>query len=1055
MAEPFAAGVLNSLLQPRVPLARVTRSQTAHSTLAANFFTPLPRQTKQKARAANAPPAVGHTHILECQAWAYPLGKQALWGHDGSMRTALMGEIEPGDTRVRMRRPSKSSRPRFHKPLTPPEKTSGRRRYHVSYSSAAQPARDYSGSSFGSAVHYEAADEQPVASTSAPPPLSPWALFQEALQSGTLASDHHQLSEQFSALEASGRLAELPSYELLQLAEVLADKVDTLCIYQPDASVVCEWGQRLRSLLELVDENAPLSNFPVDSELVKSISSRSAAFMGDFMEAQDLDEHQDLPAPNKTNLPIFDSHTSDIAAALNHLFIESPSNRKRFCAKLEGNLLLLFTRHNMRLVIAAMTEWDSATRNEIFDFVLLALIEKRNYIKSFDIILEIRRTGVECPSNLLVETCKGLASTNEMEKAEELFSMPPDKKIDPAINKAVDAAAQVENFNAMYPKGLNGIRTPRPTIQSCGALMFSFLNARDYRAGIELWEDMKLHDMQPDLVLATQVIKCYCSIEDTVGLMDTLEYLKKINFKGDNVFYTIMIRYFTVHIDPTAAAAVFDEAIANNIVPDKLMYRNLMPIALFQKLRSSVPEVMDVHTYNIVLQGALFMGAPFRTLLKMFITLEKQGLAPNKFTYAILTRGAVDAGQYAFIGDLYKELMSKENWKELVDIGFMTDVITGYLRMSMLPRAKKVLDQVDKLGLKRTAVTHKAIIKAYAESKEGGMQIAEEYLRKIVTDPSDTSWKDVEPGTLRKDPLALMYGPVIDKRCSMDDPEAAERLIGEYLNHGGKPTIGILKALLGMYGRLNRLDDFRSVWNHLLELAIKPDNRSQRAPDTTFVSKMRSITAPLDIYTQTLSKAGSTARSLRRGHDFDASNWHAFAHASLRAGQIENAFQIMEYSFQPKFNAGLRNHFEQSPSLDATHEEKVNYYMRRLYSMPPPRALISPEDRVRAAHVNRVHNRDKTVLADEEAIAIDFAFPLNLMRRIGAHWHDWKPRMALLETGSHPGAATTENRGETEPLLKQLHKTYPRTMHRLRRFRWRETLQLGGYGFRKKYIECR
>jgi hypothetical protein len=81
MAEPFAAGVLNSLLQPRVPLARVTRSKTAHSTLAANFFTPLPRQTKQKARAANASPAVGHTHILECQAWAYPLGKEALWGH--------------------------------------------------------------------------------------------------------------------------------------------------------------------------------------------------------------------------------------------------------------------------------------------------------------------------------------------------------------------------------------------------------------------------------------------------------------------------------------------------------------------------------------------------------------------------------------------------------------------------------------------------------------------------------------------------------------------------------------------------------------------------------------------------------------------------------------------------------------------------------------------------------------------------------------------------------------------------------------------------------------
>lgn len=1043
------------------------------------------------------------------------------------MRTTLMGEIEPGDTRVHVRRPSESSRPRFHKPLTAPEKTSGRRRYHVSYSSAAQPARDYSGSSFGSAVHSEAADEQPVASTSAPSSPSPLVLFHEALANGTLASDHQQLSQQFLALEASGRFAELPSYELLELAEVLADHVDTLCIYQPDASVVREWGQRLTSLLDLVDENASPSNFPVDSELVKSILSRSAAFMGDFMEARELDEHQDLPAPNKMNFAYLRlayisrvlslSVHKGIAAALNYLFIESPSNRKRFCANLEGSLLRLFTRHNMRLVIAAMAEWDSAARNEVFNFVLLALVGKRNYIKSFDIILEIRRTGVECPSNLLAETCKGLASTNEMEKAKELFSMiprddptyaaleryvnlkrkPPDKKFYPAVDKAVGAAATtVEGFNIMYPKDLHGIRTPRPTIRSCGDLMFSLFNAKDYHGGIDLWEDMKLHDIHPDLVLATQVIKCYCNIEDTAGLMATLEYLKKINFKGDNVFYTTIIRFFTLHFDPTAAAAVFDEAIANEIVPDKWMYRSLMrayfrsgkwkeAIALFTELRRSSPEVMDVHTYNIVLQGAIYMGAPFRTLVKMFITLEKQGLVPNKYTYAILTRGALDAGQFLFVEDLYQELMSKENWKELVDIAFFTDVVKGYVRMGKLSRAKKVLDQIPKLGLKPTAVTHAAIVKAYAEGEEeGGMQIAEEYLRKIVTNPSDKSWKNVEPGALRKDPLALMYGPIIDKRCSKNDVEAAERLVGEYLNNGGTPTLGILKALLGLYGRQNRLDDFRSVWNHLLELAIKP-HRNQKSDDDKFFTKMRSVTAPLDIYTQTLSKAcfhrevAQTWRELSiREHDFDASNWHAFAHASLRAGQVVNAFQIMEHSFQPKFNNALRNHFEESPSLDATHEEKVNYYLRRLYSVPPPRALIEPGGRVRAARVNKKVNRNKTALTDEEAMAIDFAFPLNLLRRIGPHWHDWKPRMALLESllmsmlyledgfpirallpeevrAHYIAAEPTENRGETEALLKQLHENYPRTMHRLRRFRHRETLKLGQYGFRKKYISSR
>lgn len=105
MAEPFAAGVLNSLLQPRAAqlnaLARVARAPSQPPAVPATFFTPAPRQGKQRARPPAPPASVGQ-HVLGCQAWACPPSKQEVWGHGAC--SFVWGRVRHADGRLLRRR---------------------------------------------------------------------------------------------------------------------------------------------------------------------------------------------------------------------------------------------------------------------------------------------------------------------------------------------------------------------------------------------------------------------------------------------------------------------------------------------------------------------------------------------------------------------------------------------------------------------------------------------------------------------------------------------------------------------------------------------------------------------------------------------------------------------------------------------------------------------------------------------------------------------------------------------------------------------------------------
>ncbi|KAF8969412.1 hypothetical protein BDZ97DRAFT_1915369 [Flammula alnicola] len=1147
MAEPFAAGVLSSLLLPRANqgnvLARVARSSRKHPSLAANFFTPVPRQCKRKEKEVDMPP-VGH--VLDCQAWACPPSKHSLWCQDGSMRCLLLGEIAAPR---RVRRISKSNRSRLHKSLAP-EKERGIRQPHVSYSTSSKVVRDYGPprSELEAALSLSA-DDQPVASTSSAKSI-PLDEFRGLFKQKEMAHNLDEFESAFTALEESGAFRSATFHDLLDFAELLAHHIDVLCADRVSPEIVSDWGQRLLKLHPfLYHRRASSSTSFLDSDKINSVLSRSYAFMGSFDQAEDyllndsailqgLDYHY-LSIPSEecdprsfqsafTSCVLSISAHKDIFSALEYVFIESnaiESTAKRKQKPKDTTTALfedptfvqLLCHDDIRRTIYATEKWDPLIRALMVEKILSTFNANGVYMRSWHLIREMRDRSMECPPSLLVETCRGLASIGRIDQAHQLFaSIPPNadgydalaQSLPPPRTKPPDKRGTgldapplpIWEFEASYPKGSNGLRRETPSFRTYNAVLRFLVNTKDYRGMDELLQDMKMHGVDPDLPFFTMMINAYKYINDADRIFDTFEEMRRAGIKGDPILYTSMFSWLAKRMDSRGANALYEQAIAEGCVPDAYMINALMfvhvragawqeVIRIFHELKAAPQDQpLPIGVYNVMLKAYLLCGAPFRTISKLFFKLEEQGVVPDKYTYSILIQSALSAGQSSYANGIYLEMKKKEEEEgvRLIDITVLTLLMSGYLRCGRKKFAKDMFDEMTSRGLRPNAITYGSIARAYgSKGTREGMKLAEEFIKKVHSDPSgDQSWQAVSKN--RKAPLVSIFGPLVAARAGQGDVLGAERAYSDFLQAGGEPSIGLFKSLLAVYHANNQLDKVLGLWPHIMKLAADQQVMviNEGVPGKETQTKMGLINVPLSIYTQAASKAGLHAKVAAawkelqgRGHEFDEGNWNHYAIACVRAGQLENAFEIMERILLPNFQKSLVNQFTPSPDLDMSYEEKFSY-LEGLHSVPPTRPLNSEGLRIRAAAINRSTTKRKTQLTDDEAINVDFSYPLQALQKIGPSWHNWKPTeevlrallisVIYLEDGypirplqqdetSPYGVSTDliEDRAETDPLLTRLFENYPITMKRLRRFKNHEVKDMGKRAFRSIYVRHR
>lgn len=987
----------------------------------------------------------------------------------------------------------------------------------------------------------------------------------------------------FAKLQEANYFRRLPPQELLEVAELLANKTDTLYVVDAHEDVL-PWGQRIMYLTELAGTQGSTSDF-LDQQHLESIVARAHAFLGDFAHVEQyLSDHAEVGLRRVTSQKTIRSSyfyrvlttvvksiciQQSREAAIVLLFeVSYPrwrtikmGSEPFFIDERLGELLGFF---RLPTLLDHTADWDPSRRQELRDFILSAFNGWGNFAKAHDLITSLHRMRLDSSSSLVVQTVIGLLSRNDIRKneklADDLYRLlspetpdyyalgrlvkrkPPDSKTPkvedsfaqsliaearsvferlPSAKKARTGATPTQPvvaarlpsiipqsppnpqtkgmpttmsaFDAEYPMGPSGQRTPLPGLNVYLVLGREFKHIHDHHSIISLWEDMKWHNIKPDVFFLNIVLQAYRAVWDSKGAVNVLEYMKQHGVQGDSILYTILIRLLTSRLDLTAAEEAYKHAMNEGLSADMDLKLAMLSaylkcgawkkgIALFTELRNSGAQLTTA-TYNAILEGCIFIGAPFKTVLRLFARLEMEGIKPDKYTYTILMHHAVIGRHWAFAQSLYQDMLrmdaGRPAYARNVDITLLTMMMRGFLAGGRLSEAKEIVSEMKRLGLEHTAITHATIARAYAHTESADdLALAEAYVRDVVA--GNDAWRARDAHRMRKQPLALLFAPLIAGRAVIRDVDGAEQLMGEFLAAGGEPSIGILRHLLKLYGEAGRFDDMRTVWESIVALARAP----QSGAGAAVVTSMRNISAPVDVYTRILSQRGHHAELARTwtmladaGNEFDEENWNTYALACLRAGAVVRAFEVIERILQPNFNIGLRNHF--SPPVHPALPFAVKLdAIERLRGGPPARPLVKDEHRARAAHVNRSTNRRRAELADAGAIAEDFAYPLRALRKLGPGWKDWKPVPMLLRSmlmavlyledgfpirALAPGEtraldiapAETEDRSVTEPLLKLLFEEHPRTAHRLMRFRASERKTLGNRGFSQAYIWSR
>ncbi len=987
----------------------------------------------------------------------------------------------------------------------------------------------------------------------------------------------------FTKLQETNYFRRLPPQELLEVAELLANKADTLCVLDAHEDML-PWGQRIMYLTELMGKkgSTPAS---FDRQHFDSVVARAHAFLGDFAQVEQyLSDHAEVGLRRVTSQKnIRSSHfyrvlTSVLkslciqqsqAAAIVLLFEVSyprwkfvkSGSEPFFIDEWLGEILGFF---HLPTLLEHTADWDPSRRQELRDFIISVFNGWGIFTKAHSNIMALHSMGLDSSSSLVVQTILGLLSRNDIRKneklAEELYRLlppetpdhyalgrlvkkkPPDSQPPkagdsfaqsliaearsvferlPSAKKAQTGAATstpvilaklpsiipkspatpeaqgmpttMAAFDAEYPIGLSGQRTPLPGPNVYLALAREFKHVQDYHSIISLWEDIQWHNIKPHVLFLNIVLQAYRALWDSKGAVNVLEYMKQKGVQGDSILYTILIRLFASRLDLIAAEDAYKHALNEGLSIDMDMKLAMLSaylkcgawkkgITLFTELRNSGARLTTA-TYNVILEGCIFIGAPFKTVLRLFARLEMEGIKPDKYTYTILMHHAMIGRHWAFAQSLYQDLlrmdMGRPAYARTVDTTLLTMMMRGYLSGGRHRDAKEIVGEMKRLGIEHTAITHAAIARAYAQTEsEDDLALAEEYVRDVVG--GSDAWRARDSHRMRKQPLAMLYAPLLACRVDIRDMDGAERIMGEFLAAGGEPTIGILRHLLKLYGEAGRLDDMRAVWDRIVALARAP----QSGPDGPVAIAMRNICAPVDVYTRILSQCGEHAELTRTwtmladaGNEFDEDNWNTYALACLRAGAVVRAFEIIERILQPNFNVGLRNHF--SPPVHPALPFAVKLdAIERMRGGPPARPLVKDEDRAWAAQVNRSTNKRRAELADPGAIAEDFTYPLRALRKLGPGWRDWRPVPILLRSmlmavlyledgfpirALAPGEkramdiapSATEDRSVTEPLLKLLFQKHPRTAHRLMRFRASERKALGNRGFSQTYIWSR
>jgi pentatricopeptide repeat-containing protein PET309 len=860
----------------------------------------------------------------------------------------------------------------------------------------------------------------------------------------------------------------LPETELIELLGALADKLDEM-LYPPneDTHRIRTWGKRLEDLCLLLpstpSKHSPKQALIARAQAMEGNLSHSMAYVNSIGK---WDKHS-FHAAGTVILAV--AFHQDLFRSLKFILIENLFLSDCADPRVDDMIQILLSRsQNVSAVIpmAVQEYWTISEKRRLGYYLLATNTDPKVLV---DITTELQTNNIALNRELMLKTVNNLAVNKTFVAAQYLYdSIPPaddyrylhtgiylaarqgnSKQAQTIFNKlktrgSVDqrdvrnlllSYAEegkhreiIQVFDEYFPKNDQGKRLNQPTVHHYTIPMLALARQGDFDA-VSAWLDDS--GVQPNNFTFTSMIQAFPKTYDLQSLSDVFSRMRKLGAKPDVTTYTILIGLFADYKDSESAESLYRTACSDGVVPDIKMTRALMDAYVASGSLKGVMRVFDylssqprnsrylpIEVYNIILKAHVLIGAPFRLVSKLFFKLKKMELDPDKYTYSLLVMSACDSGYVDMAIDIYSEMAKEEVTKpsvSLISAHVPTIIMAAFLRQGNKIQAKEMYNEMIERGIRPSSVTYGAIVRSYGnEGTPDSLQIAEDFVKRLVSMPKEDRTWDKEDSTKGKSALVQLYSPLLHSHAEKRNVDECERLYSEYLDAGGKPTIAMLCHILEAYRRSGDIEGTLAIWPHITELASTTVFTADLSDDHSFTSRPPGLQLPLSIYIDALSYAGLHTevalvwRDLyKKGQRFDSHNWNHFTISLIRAGQLLPAFEIVEkvllrYMDEIDSDGTIpmeeRDKNPASPLSDPTDEGVVIAGVPLQRTLQTITQLQMHDGDQRRWTMEKYINKQPWNILLEEAPDTDFLHPLQILQKISPSWNVWRPHFGVLRT---------------------------------------------------------
>ena len=637
----------------------------------------------------------------------------------------------------------------------------------------------------------------------------------------------------------------LPEIELIELLRAFADKLDEM-LYPPndDAPRIRIWGKRLEGLCRL------LPSSPSEQSPKQALISRAQALMGMlspsiiYLNSIGTWDDHNLHAAGTVILAV--ACHRNLLRSLHLILFEIPylSNCTQTYTENVIQILLSRTPNVLAVIPKAVQEnWSLEMKRSLGN---LLLSTNRDPKLLGGIIAELQANNIGVSRNQILLKTGRLLSTKEITTAPELHH-----SIRTYIRHKLKASAwagnskqaqsffdklkargevdrrDIENllfsyaedgnrnvpevyrvFDEYFPKNDEGRRLNDPDVYHYSAAMLAHARVEDFDAVITWLKDMERSGLRPNRHTFSTVIQALSKTNNLQGVSDVFYKMRKLGGKPSITVYNILLQLHADRKDSEGAESLYKLTFEDGIIPSLQMTQLLMDafaksgslvgaVRIFNFLISQ--SITSRSVYNTVMGAHVLMGAPFDVVSRLFSKLKSMQLV-DRHTYFLLVNSACNSGQSRTATNIYYDMVKEEQENPSLSLVFApvpTLIMSASLRQGDKEQAKEIYDHMIKRGIRPSSVTYGELVISYL--KEGtpeSLRSAEEFIKSLVSDAKEDHKLDEDDSIWK--PIHL-YGHLLNFYGLQRNVAECERLYGEYLEGGGKPTVAMLSHILEAY----------------------------------------------------------------------------------------------------------------------------------------------------------------------------------------------------------------------------------------------------------------